>query len=105
MLLQAMPCQSESCQSPLLRACHLPDCLCSGAPAQVSKRYVCWLYRLYENARKVQEHLEAERRNAAEHPVDPATGQPFFHPQTGRGPKHQRNQQNKPIGDYLHNFK
>ena len=65
----------------------------------------CWLYRLYENARKVQEHLETERRNAEEHPVDPATGQPFFHPQVGRGPKHQRNEQNMPIGDYLHNFR
>ena len=104
-LLQASTCQSECRQGSLLRVCHLLDCLCSGLPAQGSKTSVCWLYRLYENGRKVQEHLEAERRNAEEHPVDPATGQPFFHPQIGRGPKHQRNEQNKPIGDYLHNFK
>ena len=44
-------------------------------------------------------------RAAAEHPVDPATGRPFFHPATGRAPHHRRNQHGLPVGDYLYGMR
>ena len=41
-------------------------------------------------------------RAAAEHPVDPATGRPFFQPAIGRAPHYRRNQHGLPVGDYLY---
>ena len=47
-----------------------------------------------------KDKAEARRRAAlyaADHPIDPATGRPFFHPQTGRAPE-ARNKQGMPVG-------
>ena len=51
-----------------------------------------------------KDKAEARRRAAlyaADHPIDPATGRPFFHPQTGRGPA-ARNKQGLPVGEWLY---
>ena len=51
-----------------------------------------------------KDKAEARRRAAlyaADHPIDPATGRPFFHPQTGRAPE-ARNKQGMPVGDWLY---
>ena len=53
------------------------------------------------------EKAEARRRaaqHAADHPIDPATGRPFFEPATGRGPAAAaaRNRQGLPVGEYLY---
>ena len=44
-------------------------------------------------------------RAAAEHPVDPATGRPFFQPAIGRAPHYRRNQHGLPVGDYLYGMR
>ena len=44
-------------------------------------------------------------RAAAEHPVDPTTGRPFFQPATGRAPHYRRNQHGLPVGDYLYGMR
>lgn len=44
-------------------------------------------------------------RAAAEHPVDPATGRPFFQPAIGRAPHYGRNQKGLPVGDYLYGMR
>ena len=44
-------------------------------------------------------------RAAAEHPVDPATGRPFFQPAIGRAPHYRRNQKGLPVGDYLYGMR
>lgn len=51
-----------------------------------------------------KEKADARRRAAlyaADHPIDPATGRPFFHPETGRGPA-ARNKQGMPVGEWLY---
>ena len=39
---------------------------------------------------------------AADHPIDPSTGRPLFHPTIGRAPHYRRNQHGLPVGDYLY---
>ena len=51
-----------------------------------------------------KEKADARRRAAlyaADHPIDPATGRPFFHPETGRGPA-ARNKHGMPVGEWLY---
>ncbi|CAL5220772.1 g2838 [Coccomyxa viridis] len=59
---------------------------------------------LAERLHAAKDKAEARRRAAlyaADHPIDPATGRPFFHPQTGRGPA-ARNKEGLPVGDWLY---
>ena len=60
--------------------------------------------RLYERRKKMEAKLAAVRA-AAEHPVDPTTGRPFFQPATGRAPHYRRNQHGLPVGDYLYGMR
>ncbi|CAK0783303.1 hypothetical protein CVIRNUC_006502 [Coccomyxa viridis] len=59
---------------------------------------------LAERLHAAMEKADARRRAAlyaADHPIDPATGRPFFHPETGRGPA-ARNKQGMPVGEWLY---
>ena len=61
---------------------------------------ICGQCRLHA----AKEKADAGRRAAlyaADHPIDPATGRPFFHPETGRGPA-ARNKQGMPVGEWLY---
>jgi len=55
------------------------------------------------NKKFVQRSKKIEEINKHKERYDPKTGKPLFHPQTGRGPAGERNQQRLPIGDYLYN--
>jgi len=55
------------------------------------------------NKKFVQRSKKIEEINKHKERYDPKTGKPLFHPQTGRGPAGDRNQQRLPIGDYLYN--
>ena len=51
-----------------------------------------------------KEKADTRRRAAlyaADHPIDPATGRPFFNPETGRGPA-ARNKEGMPVGQWLY---
>ncbi|KAL3139442.1 hypothetical protein ABBQ38_003772 [Trebouxia sp. C0009 RCD-2024] len=60
--------------------------------------------RLYERRKKMEAKMAAVRA-AAEHPVDPTTGRPFFQPAIGRAPHYRRNQKGLPVGDYLYGMR
>ena len=85
-----------------LLTCSLQAMCCSvKSKLHVLNMHCC---RLYERRKKMEAKLAAVRA-AAEHPVDPATGRPFFQPAIGRGPHYRRNQHGLPVGDYLYGMR
>jgi hypothetical protein len=60
--------------------------------------------RLAQGAR---DHLQQQllmRNDTASNGIDPLTGRPYFHPQTGRSPKNRSNDVKSNIGDHLYSY-
>lgn len=78
---------------------HIPKALLQALSIH-TRREPPLLSRLYNQARKTADKLEARRKKV---PVDAKTGAPLFRPSTGRAPLSDRNATVMPVGERLFN--